>query len=265
MWCALQYRWPLPAVTVRPDLPLTVQKDAHAMLHATVLVALSCFAAEPPARTLPADGEVRVDADHGEVVFSAVVQHPKDKPCIDGWGERIQAFVGSARAEGRPTLFGDFFVFLTQADVDDVYDGLTRLGARPRVHYSREEGKKLEGREYLDGDPVLISVSWKDGDKWVERSYDDFVQEKAAHDGEDKVKPWTPHWVFHGSGAIHKAGTGCIACPCDCPGGIIADNRNPIYSPKPTVRFDWAKAPAAGTKVYVRIRTAKGDAPADNP
>jgi hypothetical protein len=235
------------------------------MLHVAALVALSCFAAESPARTLPADGEVRVDADRGEVVFSAVVQHPKDKPCIDGWGERIQAFVGSARAEGRPTLFGDFFVFLTQADVDDVYDGLTRLGARPRVHYSREEGKKLEGREYLDGDPVLISVSWKDGDKWVERSYDDFVQEKAAHDGEDKVKPWTPHWVFHGSGAIHKAGTGCIACPCDCPGGIIADNRNPIYSPKPTVRFDWAKAPAAGTKVYVRIRTAKGDAPADNP
>jgi hypothetical protein len=233
------------------------------MLQVTTLAALACFASAAPARTLPADGEVRVDADRGELVFSAVVQHPKDKPCIDGWGERIQAFVGSAKADGRPTLFGDFFVFLTQADVNDVHEGLIRLGARPRVHYSREEGKKLEGREYLDGDPVLITVSWKEGDAWVERSYDDFVQEKAPRAGEEKVKPWTPHWVFHGSGAIHKAGTGCIACPCDCPGGLIADNRNPIYSPKPTVRFDWSKAPPEGTKVFVHIRTAKADTAKD--
>jgi len=67
-------------------------------------------------------------------------------------------------------------------------------------------------------------------------------------------KPWTPHFVFHGSGAIHKSGTGCIACPCDCPGGIIADNRYPVYDPKPKVRFDMSKAPPAGTQVYVRIR-----------
>ena len=42
--------------------------------------------------------------------------------------------------------------------------------------------------------------------------------------------------------------------PCDCPGGIIADNRFPIYDPKPTVRFDMSKAPPPGTQVYVRIR-----------
>jgi hypothetical protein len=42
-------------------------------------------------------------------------------------------------------------------------------------------------------------------------------------------------------------------------------NRNPIYSPKPTVRFDWTKAPPEGARVYVRIRTAKVEAPADNP
>ena len=51
-----------------------------------------------------------------------------------------------------------------------------------------------------------------------------------------------------------QAFAGCIACPCDCPGGIIADNRFPIYDPKPTVRFDMSKAPAPGTQVYVRIR-----------
>ena len=73
-------------------------------------------------------------------------------------------------------------------------------------------------------------------------------------EGKDVIKPWTPHFEFHGSGVIHKSGTGCIACPCDCPGGIIADNRFPIYDPKPVVKFDWSKAPAVGSIVYVRIR-----------
>ena len=38
------------------------------------------------------------------------------------------------------------------------------------------------------------------------------------------------------------------------PGGIIADNRFPIYDPKPSVRFDMSKTPPPGTQVYVRIR-----------
>jgi hypothetical protein len=73
-------------------------------------------------------------------------------------------------------------------------------------------------------------------------------------DGTPVEKPWTPSFVFHGSGVLHHSGTGCIACPCDCAGGIIADNRFPLYNPKPTVRFDWSQAPNEGTQVYVRIR-----------
>jgi hypothetical protein len=182
------------------------------------------------------------------------VQHPKGKPCIDSWGERIQAFVGAAKCSGRPAEFRDYFVFLTQADVEDICHGLVKLGAKSRFHCSREEGKKLAGREYLQGDPVVISIFWKDGDHWIERPYDNFVQEKSHREAKEGVKPWTPHWVFHGSGVIHQEHTGCIACPCDCPGGIIADNRDPIYTPRPTVRVDWKKAPAEGTTVYVRIR-----------
>jgi len=73
-------------------------------------------------------------------------------------------------------------------------------------------------------------------------------------EGKAVEKPWTPSFVFHGSGAIHKSGTGCIACPCDCAGGIIADNRYPLYDPKPTVKFDLSKAPRESTPVYVRLR-----------
>jgi hypothetical protein len=88
----------------------------------------------------------------------------------------------------------------------------------------------------------------------VERPYQEFVQERVVADGKAVEKPWTPSFVFHGSGALHKAGTSCIACPCDCAGGLIADNRFPLYEPKPLVRFDWSKAPKVGTPVYVRIQ-----------
>jgi hypothetical protein len=215
-------------------------------------------AADPP---LPKSGEVRVDADRGEVVLSAQVQIPEGKECIDRYGERIQAFVGTARANGATAKMADYFVFLVDAPAEDVHAGMMKLGCKPRVHMSMEDGKKKAGWKpgtgspaFLDGDPIVITVFWKQGEKWVERPYQDFVTERAVVDGKPVEKPWTPHFVYHGSGATHKAGTGCIACPCDCPGGLIADNRNPVYDPKPTVKFDTKKAPPAGTQVYIRLR-----------
>jgi hypothetical protein len=210
---------------------------------------------------LPKPGSLVTDRERGEVILSATVQHPAGKPCIDDWGERIQAFVGCARAAGGDAKMAGYFVFLVDVPTEDVYDALVKLGAKTRVHYSMEEGHKRSGlkatttpEDYLQGDPVVLSVFWKDGDKWVERSYQDFVRERVLVDGKPVEKPWTPSFVFHGSGAIHKSGTGCIACPCDCAGGLIADNRFPLYDPKPTVRFDWGQAPKVGTPVYVRIR-----------
>jgi hypothetical protein len=210
---------------------------------------------------LPKPGGVVADKDRGEVLLSATVQHPKDKPCIDDWGERIQAFAGCSKAAGGDAKMAGYFVFLVDVPTEDVYDALINIGARTRVHYSMEEGRKRSGLkaettpdDYLQGDPVVLSIFWKDGERWVERPYQDFVNERVLVNGKPIEKPWTPSFVFHGSGVLHKSGTGCIACPCDCAGGIIADNRNPLYDPKPMVRFDWTKAPKVGTQVYVRIR-----------
>ena len=210
---------------------------------------------------LAKSGSVVTDKDRGEVILSATVQHPNNKPCIDDWGERIQAFVGCARAAGGDAKMAGYFVFLVDVPTEDVYDALIQVGARTRVSYSMEVGRQHSGlkpdtspADYLQGDPVVLSVFWKDGERWVERAYQDFVRERVLVDGKPVEKPWTPSFVFHGSGAIHKSGTGCIACPCDCAGGIIADNRFPLYNPKPLVRFDWGKAPPEGTPVYVRIR-----------
>ncbi|MBX6313986.1 MAG: hypothetical protein IRY99_13875 [Isosphaeraceae bacterium] len=229
------------------------------LLAALVVASDDTLAAMRPDE-LPRGDEVKVDTERGEVRFAAKVQHPRGKPCIDTFGQRIQAFVGCAKAGGRRTEFADHFVFLAPADTEAVYRGLTALGLNTKVHYSRAEGRQRAGKDFLQGDPVALFIAWQEGGRWVERRYEDLVQEKIRVGDQEIVRPWRPHFVFHGSGVIHQEGTGCIACPCDCPGGIIADNRLPIYEPKPTVKFDWTKAPPEGTTVIVRIRPA-GDTP----
>jgi hypothetical protein len=107
---------------------------------------------------------------------------------------------------------------------------------------------------------VELFICRQEGGRWVERPYQELVQERVVEDGKEVVRAWQPNFVFHGSGAIHKEGTGCIACPYDCPGGLIADHRFPIDEPKPAVKFDWSKAPPEGTAVVVRIRPSQGEA-----
>jgi hypothetical protein len=216
---------------------------------------------EVPEQKLPKPGTIVIDKIRGEVILSAVVQYPKGKPCIDEYGERVQAFIGCCKAAGGDAKMAGYFVFLVDVPTEEIHEGLVKLGCKPRVHYSIQEGKKRTGLrpdtkpdDYLQGDPVQLSVFWKSGEKWVERPYQDFVTERVIVGGKPTEKPWTPHFVYHGSGAIHKSGTGCIACPCDCAGGIIADNRFPIYDPKPFVKFNMGKAPRVGTQVYVRVR-----------
>jgi hypothetical protein len=229
----------------------------------SILLALGLLAAFPGQQDAPpvaADAAavrgVVIDTKNGEVAFGATVQHPTGKPCIDAWGRRPQAFVGTATAGGKPSEFADHFVFLADADVEDVYRGLAEVGLQIDKHLSREEGKKVAGRAFLKGDPVSIVVTWKEGDKWVEKPYESFVKEKTIVDGKEVVGPWKPKWAFHGSGVIHKEATGSIACPGDCPCGLIADVRNPILDPMPTVFFDLKAAPPKGTRVIVKIRPA---------
>lgn len=214
------------------------------------------------AEELPKPGSVVTDRTRREVILSAKVQFPEGKPCINEFGQRVQAFAGCAKAAGGDAKMAGYFVFLVDVETEVVFEELMKLGCRPRVHYSIQEGRKRSGlkpntspEDYLQGDPVVLSVFWRnDTGEWVETAYQNFATELTKVGDKQIEKPWTPHFVFHGSGAIHKSGTGCIACPCDCPGGIIADNRFPIYDPKPTVRFDMSKVPPTGTQVYIRIR-----------
>src|SRR5262249_16805712 len=142
-----------------------------------------------PAR-LPKPGTVVADRDRGEVILSASVQHPKGKPCIDDWGQRIQAFVGCAKAAGGEAKMAGYFVFLVDVPTEDVYQALRDVGAKTRVHYSMQEGRKRSGlkpqtkaEDFLQGDPVVLSIFWCDGERWIERPYQDFVQERVLVEG----------------------------------------------------------------------------------
>src|SRR3982750_650736 len=95
-----------------------------------LLAILSGPAALPPgADDLVPGGGVAVDTERGEIRFPATVQYPRGKPCIDAWGQRIQAFLGCARSGGAPSEFADHFVFLAGVDTDEVYRGLVEVGA----------------------------------------------------------------------------------------------------------------------------------------
>ena len=108
--------------------------------------------------------------------------------------------------------------------------------------------------DYLQGDPVQIFIEWKDGGRTRCLAYEDFFIEKTDVSGTATIKPWTPHFVFHGSGVLNDVKTGCIACTHDCPGGIIGNNQYPLVDPVPMLKADWSKLPEPGTRVTVVMR-----------
>jgi hypothetical protein len=65
------------------------------------------------------------------------VQHPEGKPCINEYGERVQAFVGCGKAAGGDATMAGYFVFVVDAPTEEVHEGLLKLGCKPRVQFQR--------------------------------------------------------------------------------------------------------------------------------
>jgi hypothetical protein len=87
----------------------------------------------PRAANLPEPNSVVIDHQRGELILSAKVQFPEDKPCINEYGRRVQAFAGCATAAGGDARMAGYFVFLVDVDTETVFEGLMKLGCRPRV------------------------------------------------------------------------------------------------------------------------------------
>jgi len=199
--------------------------------------------------------EILVDEQRCEVRLSAVVQRT-DKPRMSDFAAAAPAVLGARDGDYR-----DYFVFLTDATVPAIHDALHKLGARSRVVYKQSDVASHKGirpdnkpDDYMQGDPVQIFVEWVHAGRTRRMAYEDFFLEKTTVSGTETIKPWTPHFVFHGSGVLNNMKTGCIACTHDCPGGIIGNNQYPLVEPVPVLKADWTRLPAPGTRVTVVIR-----------
>ena len=233
-----------------------------------MLLAVLCFALafpavaakQKPAKTTVAKfgtDTLTVDPLNREVRVSTTVLKDCSQPSVCDWGRRFQAFFGSRDGKMAP-----FFIFSTEVNRTEIDKAIKSVGIKSRRQIPMTEVKQRSGLkattqkdDYLDGDPILVTVRWKKDGKMVEVPIEYLIEEKISVDGQEVVKPYTPHFVYHGTAEAINFASGCIVCPSGCNGGIIADNALPLKETKNYYRFDWSKMPAPGTKAEIVLRS----------
>jgi hypothetical protein len=158
-----------------------------------------------------------------------------------------------------------FFIFTTDVARTEIDKAIREIGIKSRRQIPMTEVQQRTGLkpttqkdDYLDGDPVLVTIRYKKGTETVETALEDLIEEKILVEGTEVVKPYTPHFVYHGTAEAINFGSGCITCPSGCNGGIIADNSVPLKTTTNYFRFDWNKMPAPGSKVEVVLKSVYG-------
>lgn len=201
-----------------------------------------------------------IDKENKELRISATVTKDSSKPAVADWGRRFQAFFGSKGGKMEP-----FFVFTTDVMRSDINKALQEIGIRSRRQIPMEEVEKRTGLkptttkdDYLDGDPIIVTVRFKKGSLIVEAAMEDFIDEKILVDGKDVFKPYTPHFIYHGTAEAIAFPSGCIVCPSDCNGGIITDNVLPLKTTVNYYKVNWDRMPGVGTKVEVVLKSIYG-------
>src|SRR6185312_16923733 len=109
-----------------------------------LLLAATANAGDPP---LPKPGAVHIDAEKCEAILSAEIQIPEGKECIDRYGERIQAFAGTARANGGTAKMHEYFVFLVDAGRgrSPCHDEARMQAADSLQHRGGQEAQRPQG------------------------------------------------------------------------------------------------------------------------
>lgn len=201
-----------------------------------------------------------VDPQAHEVSVTTTVVKDCSQPSVCDWGRRFQAFFGSKGGKMTP-----FFIFSTEVNRTAIDKAVQSVGIKSRRQIPMTEVKQRSGLkattekdDYLDGDPILVSVRWKKDGKMVEAPIETLIEERISVDGKDVIKPYTPHFVYHGTAEAINFASGCIVCPSGCNGGIIADNSVPLKETRNYYRFDWSKMPAPGTKAEIVLRSFYG-------
>ena len=217
---------------------------------------------KPAAATIVKAGTdtLTTDPQAREVRITATVLKDCSQPSVCDWGRRFQAFFGSKDGKMAP-----FFIFSTEVNRTEIDKAIKSVGIKSRRQIPMTEVKQRSGLkattqkdDYLDGDPLLISVRWKKDGKVADVPLEELIEEKITVEGKDVIKPYTPHFVYHGTAEAINFASGCIVCPSGCNGGIIADNALPLKETKNYFRFDWNKMPPAGTKAEIVIKSYYG-------
>jgi hypothetical protein len=198
-----------------------------------------------------------VDPQAHEVRVGTTVVKDCSQPSVCDWGRRFQAFFGSKDGKMAP-----FFIFSTEVNRTAIDKAIKSVGIKSQRQIPMTEVKQRSGLkattqkdDYLDGDPILVLVRWVKDGKTVEVALESLIEEKITVDGKDVIKPYTPHFVYHGTAEAINFASGCIVCPSGCNGGIIADNSLPLKETKNFYRFDWSKMPAPGTKAEIVLKS----------
>jgi len=201
-----------------------------------------------------------VDFHNKELRISATVTKDSSKPAVADWGRRFQAFFGTKGGK-----MEKYFVFTTDVKRSDVNKAIQELGIRSRRQIPMEEVKDHTGLrpttkrgDYLEGDPVIVTIRFMRDKMTVEAALEDLIDEKIIVEGHEVIKPYTPHFVYHGTGEAIGFPSGCIVCPSDCNGGIITDNVLPLKTTVNYYKVNWDKMPAVGSKVEVAIKSIYG-------
>ena len=201
-----------------------------------------------------------VDRNARELRISATVTKDVSKPSIADWGRRFQAFFGvwGGKMEG-------YFVFTTGVSRTEIDKAIRELGVTSRRQLPMEEVEKRKGlkatttrEDYLDGDPVIVTVRFMKDGKLVEAALEDFIREKIIVEGKEVEKPYTPHFISHGTAEVINFPSGCVVCPSDCNGGIITDNVLPLKTTENFYLVDWDRMPPVGSRVEVVLKSIYG-------
>lgn len=237
---------------------------AAALLAAAGLASTAEKALPGKPRVVSAGGDkLLVDPATHEVRLSAEVTKDPSKPGVTDWGKRGAGWFGCRGGKSQA-----FFVFTTGVDRAAIDRALREIGLTSRRQIGDKEVKAHTGlrpetraEDYLDGDPLVIAVRFRKDGKLVERALEDFIAEKILVQGKEVVKPYTPHWIYHGTAEAAGYRSGCVSCPEGCWGGVIADNSVPVLTTDRWYKVDWDKMPPVGSKVEIVLRSIYGPDP----
>jgi hypothetical protein len=156
---------------------------------------------------------------------------------------------------------GPHFIIKTDVSHHECNSKLLEAGAKVYRQFPVVEAvQKMESghtthESYLDGTPVLVSLRWKQDGQVKEVPYERCFSEKTIlSNGKEIIKPFTPHFVYHGSGVLEASmNKGCLVCQQDCSGGLICNNQEPCVQPVPLLKPNWDILPVKGHLVTLVI------------